>query len=175
MDLVQFEEYSQRAKVYYPPKADPKVIRKLVHEREPVNICFERVFDREKLQQELGYSESYYTRHFRMYNQLAPNIGVYTFTPIQSQNRFVDAHVYNAIGYAFDHPGQPDYQVFKRRDWALLGHAYIQILNRVVECARDQKLTEIVWTMVGGGVFANCYPGGRTLFAKEIFAKSFHV
>jgi hypothetical protein len=187
-----YDKYAATAVVYSDPvkiKEQPDLpksltnadhVSKLVILREPVNMGMRRYYDKEKLaallaefnikSSGIGYYETYYNEH----NTLAPNIAIYCKTPfvldstIQQSDallktkRYVDIHVLNSIGYAFDSKSQPDYKYFigpdhKIKNPAELCNAYSLVFNKIFVCALDKKLETIIMPMIGLGAFSGNY------------------
>jgi hypothetical protein len=158
-----------RARVYYPSECYPVMVRRLLTEREPVNMGMERHFDQRLLEACFGWGTSYYLRHFAEHGVLAPNVAAYTYTPVVVDRTVRRAHVLNLVGYAFDHPEQPDYRHFFKTgelDVAGLLAAYLRMWRYAGICATDHGLRRVHVAKVGGGAFA---PAGID-FDAEIHA-----
>ena len=175
VDDIDFHRYASRSRVYVDPNCDVDFVRDVIKYREPVNIAGKQLFDTQYLYSQHGYAVSAYTTIYRETGNIAPNIGVYTYTPILYDNKFVDAHIYNAIGYAFDSREQPDYIYFSgiNFDKQELIARYIRIFEKVVACARYESLPCILWSMVGCGHFSELYPDGQARFISDIFTPAF--
>ena len=107
-----------------------------------------------------GWKYGYYGEHYTNKNILAPNISIYCKTPvlIPDDRTYVDVHIINAIGYAFDSIHQPDYKYFvngsKQNE---LRQRYIKVFERIYSCAMDKSLDTVVMSLVGANNFATLY------------------
>jgi hypothetical protein len=52
---------------------------------------------------------------------------------------------------------------------------YVNVFECIFQCAEDQKLTNIVMSLVGNGVFSNLFPGGSDAFQKYIWVPGFKL
>jgi hypothetical protein len=163
-------------RTYYSRNDDLEVVKLLVREREPVNIAFKRPYVKKELNDVFGWTTGFYDRYYRKHKKLAPNIAVYTPTFVNYDgNTDTRIHVIHSVGLAFDTAQQPDFKFFQRT-WGqknLLINVYVEIFRKIYICARDQALSTVVMSIVGGNNFASLYPGGRTAFQTEIWAKAF--
>lgn len=101
-------KYASRAKVYYPDTAALSEVKKLATHREPTNLGGCKLYDRENLLSQYGYSES-------PYKIGSPNIAIFCRTPVLttrviSPDRVKYANILSAIAPALDTQEQPDYQ-----------------------------------------------------------------
>jgi hypothetical protein len=173
VDDVTFKKYAPLARLYAPADSNISIIQRLATEREPVNIGMNRPYDAELLNTYFGYKTSYYQRYFDIMGKLAPNIAVYTKAPVKGKDKLiVDVHIYSAIGYALDDKKQPDYKVLHGKEELLLS-LYECVFTGIFQCARELKLTRIIMSIVGGGAFANLYPGGADKFQEKIWIPAF--
>lgn len=168
-----FNLYAKKCLVICGKECDRNIIKGLINEREPVNISMTRIYDKNKLYEYCKYEYSFYYRYFRKYNIIAPNIGIYTFTPVKLNNTFIDCHIYNAIGYAFDNHLQPDFIYFNNLnfDKDILINLYAELLGKIIKCAKHLNLSTVIWSAVGCNNFAMMYPGRS--FYDEIFKPAF--
>jgi len=143
--------------VYYPKGSDLQDVKRLVLEREPVNIGMRRRYNKEKMKAAFGYATGAYGSS--TVEKLMPNIAIYCKTPMRSSNgqNSREVHVINVIGYAFDRQMQPDYQYFfsddeGKRDELLekMGHMW----EYIYFCAREKHLKRVYLAQVGGGAFS---------------------
>lgn len=195
--VLDFARYAQTVTAYYDAKDDPAIVSRLLQRREPTNIEMKKdSYNEEVLQENFGYRKGYYGTFFEQHGrkQLAPNIGVYCQTPLllKNQSSFVDIHVFNAIGYAFDHVEQPDYQYFisslKRaqeiKDTELQQNLYVQlkvnliarykdVFRKIYQCAREKKMKRVVMSIIGGNSFSRFFPGRQEKFQEKVFAPAF--
>lgn len=84
-------------------RQEEEQVRRLVTEREPVNIEFNRSYNEEALFHQLGYKHGAYTGTTLPYVVIARPI---------IQNKSAKPLVCNAVGYGFDNYQQPDVQRF---------------------------------------------------------------
>ena len=175
VDQKTFDKYAKRAQVYTTSNLSDRVIQRLCIEREPVNIGMKRYYDHNVMIKIFGYQVSYYQRYYEKTKTLAPNIGIYTYAPVDHGNKHHDVHFYHAIGISLDDKEQPDYKVLSGRhfDHHLLIGLYANVFECIFQCAEDQKLTSIVMSLVGNGVFSNLFPGGSGAFQKYIWVPGF--
>lgn len=188
--------------VYYDEGDDLSLVKRLVREREPVNIGADRAYDPSVLNSRFGYSYGYYDIYFDEKNGkiLPPNIAIFCKTPVKNEagelitNKMVN--IINSIGYAFDSENQSDYKyfsLFKRKNpdgtytYFLpddkkkeLKEKYEKVFNKIFQCACDKKCDTIVFSLIGAASFATLYANGvderlkqNIAFVKEIFAPCF--
>ncbi|CAK9012878.1 unnamed protein product [Durusdinium trenchii] len=153
------EVYAQSVTVYYPQGAQLAEVKRLVREREPVNIGMKRRYDQQKMQEYFGYATGAYGR-LSSSERLGPNLAVYCRTPMRAPDgRERDVHVINVIGFAFDKTQQPDYQYFLNHDdedgrRAELVKKMSQMWEYIYFCAHEKKLKCVRLSQVGGGAFS---------------------
>jgi len=103
------------------------------------------------------------------------NIAVYCQSPVEfAKDRFVDVHIMNLIGLAFDDPAQPDTIFFKHnmlKDqhriasvmsdgnllMALWNH-FVCMWDMAYKAAVDNKLKAVCLARISGGAFGGCLP-----------------
>ncbi len=73
-----FEKFSKQSLVFY-SSSNKNIIKKLLNNREPTNICMKSLFNEIQIKNDFNYEISYYSEYFQKFNKIAPNIGVYTF------------------------------------------------------------------------------------------------
>lgn len=163
-DENDFNIFAKQSLVFYYNKKYKKLIQKLITNREPTNIAMNKLYNHDLVKKELGYKESFYTEFFKKYKVIAPNIGIYCFTPILFNNKFFNCHVYNAIGMAFDYHTQPDYIYYKSINFnkQKLIKKYTNILEKIVKCCNVKNLKNIILPLIGCGHFSTLYPGNLT-------------
>ncbi len=168
-----FENFSKQSLVFY-SSCNKNIIKKLLNNREPTNIYMKSLFNKIQIKNDFDYKISYYTEYFQKFNKIAPNIGVYTFTPIFYENNYINCHIYNAIGYAFDNNKQPDYLYFKKYnfDKLILINRYINIMEKIIKCAKIKNLNTILLSLFGCGHFAGLYPDGQENFIRYVYIKA---
>ena len=179
--LKHKDKLMKNVRVYYDKGADLKVVKKLVKEREPVNIATDlppQHYNKEKLKKEFGWEEGYYNTYYKACKEkkLAPNIAVYTpayFSPFLDgahPDKITDyvkdglfLHIINCVAYAFDHKDQVDYKYFKNKKWNIvkkdLIFRYKMIFSKIFKCVEDldseTKVKTIVMPLIGDGYFSN--------------------
>ena len=156
-----------------------EMVLRVATEREPTNIAMDSLYDKTKLKQNFGYEISGYRSIFTAYEQkeLPPNFIMYARTPITLQEQWVTVDVVNAIGFAFDSEMQPDYQYFFNKHGVLSKdkkHELIEMLRNVFIltflCGKTVVgKTQIVMCLLGGGAFANLFPGLAELYFESVF------
>jgi hypothetical protein len=153
----EFSTYAPTVEVYYDPTNSAlDVVKKLVTEREPVNIGMFRAYDENMMAKTFGWSQGYYGRFYLQEGVVAPNVGIYCQTPVQVKpGVFKDVHIYNAIGYAFDTTDQPDYLYFVKGDnQHQLPARYEQVFSAIYTCAESKGLQTVVMSLIGANNFA---------------------
>lgn len=154
------------SQVYYNQADDIGDVKRMATEREPVNIAMTQHYDKRKLRALAGYDEGAYgyresrssyrlgEEDYGLKVELMPNIAIYCVTPVIAGRRRLDrVHVINLVGYAFDHPTQPDNRFFGGKDAELLKIAYAKVWAYALAAARDHGLTTIQAFGVGMGAF----------------------
>jgi hypothetical protein len=182
--------FLNKTEVYY--KNDPNnpekvsTIRKLCTQREPVNMDMRRYYDQKMMQENFGWSVSYYQKYWNENQTLAPNFGVYCQTPVKEnlEDPGKIIHIYNAIGAALDVETQPDYIHFIKNNNDKLDGAnllkkelinfYTDVFTGIFACVVDLGLENLVMSGVGANNFAKKYPGGIKAFQEEIWAPTFY-
>jgi hypothetical protein len=158
--------------------------------REPVNIKFERLYDKARLLDSFGYEESGYQTYFNKNNKLAPNIGVLTKANVRTErpktrnrpNAYDDADVwiYHAVGAALDSVSQPDYLFYVKDkepadvEAGLLAF-YRSVFAKIFAAARSIKVGGVVMSLVGADAFAALYPGGPSAMHNEVWIPAFEA
>lgn len=179
------DELAQKSKVYYDKETNLSDVKELVLKREPVNIGMSRLYNGDKLEEYFGYSKGVYDK---LYNKgIPPNVAIYNYTPVDTTgkslknpgNPTVNIHVINCIGYAFDNRNQPDYLYFMKtlgpqeRRFELIKR-YESIFQKIWKCAEDHKLTTVVLSLVGGGVFSSLYNDDLKIgFQRSVWVPAF--
>lgn len=184
-----FGTWARQTQVYYDNGASRELVHQLLGQREPVNIAMVRSYDAKKLHDAFGWHLGKYQRHYNDTRTLAPNIGVYCYTPYipvnaqdvalpVSRNGYAMLHVYNAIGYAFDTPHQPDYQALVHTLTAdevqdALVPLYARVLYRAFICAQKHSLTTVAMGLVGLGAFAQSLRDLDAHMPEDVFKRAF--
>lgn len=166
----QYEALASRCLVFY-TSGSRAVIKRIVHEREPVNIGMRRYYDQDAMERLFGWRISAYQRLYDKERLLAPNIAIYTPTYV-NDHRAILIHVLNVVGYALDHPLQPDFLYFTAT--GSLYEAYEGLFTRIFVAAQHLKMTSIVMSLVGAGNFATLFPlGGPNGFQRSVWLPAF--
>lgn len=158
-------KYSPSVKVYYDENSNVEVVKSLVTMREPVNIEMKRLYDEGKMERYFGWKTGYYGTHYSLHGSPAPNVAIYCLTPVQTgDNSFLDAHILNATGLAFDSPDQPDYKYYIRDGrQTQVPLVYERLFTKIFVCAKEMGLDHVVMSLVGANNFAKLYrdTGGK--------------
>jgi hypothetical protein len=186
IDKDHFGKNAPKAKLFYDNGADLSDVKKVANEREPVNIAMDRFFDLKMMETEFGYRTSYYQRYYDEYKELAPNIGVLTYSLIRvpdekDKNKYTDLqmNIYHAIGAALDSEDQPDYKFFV--EWTGNGvthdrdliNFYVSVFMKILSAATYCKAKGIVMSLVGADAYASKYPGGKNKMQKNVWIPAF--
>jgi hypothetical protein len=158
--LVGTAEWNARAPhviTFCHAHSDLNEVERVVSEREPVNIGMDQPFD-PKMRS--GYFELYQKN-----KKLPPNFALYMLARVQVQEGvFRNAHVINSIGFAFDHPTQPDQQYFSS-DFKQKENEFKTVLydmfRLIFACAQKKQLSKICFCYIGGNAFATYFPNGK--------------
>ncbi len=151
-------------KVFYHQQDSLVDVKKLMTEREPCNIGMKRLYNQKELESIMGYSQGAYrnsTNEKRM-----PNIAVYTYATIYRPTGFVNAHVVNLIGAAFDHADQPDFKYFQEKPFSAIVDFYRNMWFLALAAAEASSCKQILLYNVGGGAFAGPF---YNRFREDIF------
>lgn len=160
--LNEYDKLGKMVKVYYNESDDINVVKKLVTEREPVNIGMVRYYDQNNMQKHFNYSVGSYGKFTENYTIFPPNISIYNYTYVKDiSEEFKRIHVIHSIGYAFDDVEQPDYKILMNikhdiRDRVMIDK-YKLIFLKIFQCAVDNNLTTIVMSLVGASNFCILY------------------
>ena len=175
IDLLSFFD---RTKVYYTKNDDIDLVKIITLVREPCNIEKTKYFNTNKMLKKYGWDEAYYDTYYKNNGKLAPNIGIYCYTPlVNDTNKYI--HVYNAIGYAFDSKQQSDYDFLIKKGINKLDlkERYKNIFTKIYDCAREHSLSHVLMSGVGAGNFAKLYYDGKrkgsTQFIEKIWIVAF--
>ena len=184
---LKYPTLLKNSKVYYDTGDDLDIVKRIAKEREPVNIGGGRYYKKQLLQEFFGYEVGYYDKYFfENNNSLAPNIAVFTETPVKYAKKiYTNVKIINSIGYGFDSEIQVDYKYFfgdgfEENKKEELYEKYKDVFNKIFRCACDQRCNTIVMSFVGGGNFALLYPNEinpgefpNLTFMREIFTPAF--
>ena len=164
--LWKFEETI----VFYEKGYDIADIHKVVTEREPVNIGMVRSYDRKKMLETFGWTQSS--------SDIKPNIAIYCNARINWKNVIIDnVHVINLIGFSLE-PGQPDRAFFVSGslDRKKLIKSYNKMWQKLVVCAvglkNAGKIKAVRIFAVGSGAFAGPFFSEKE-FIRDILTPSF--
>ena len=173
----------QSCKVFYHKNDKLQDVKRLVHEREPVNIAMNRIYNENKLHRRFKFRKGYYRIcPVSKENTTPPNFIVYTPTLVLHFDKIV--HILNAVGLAFDSPKQRDFQLYQKLSKKPLGtdtkhvqHAkkfYERLFCLIFEAAIHLQKKTIVMSLVGANNFASLWNGGPSTFENEIWLPSFY-
>ena len=155
-------------KVYYNEEDDLQNVQLMVKQREPVNIAMYKFYNSKELQKHFGYMVGAYSKS--TLTELMPNIAIYCHAtvknPDKSKEEYVNAHVINLVGYAFDDEKQPDYIYFTNKYTNKtngtidsegfkkeLIKRYRKMWMFACHAAKDKGLKYLCLYNVGGGAF----------------------
>jgi hypothetical protein len=169
--LEKENHHFDKTVVFYHEYDDKEKVIKLITEREPCNISMRQYYNKRKLQSEFGWSIGAYSLSTK--TKLMPNIAVYCYATLKKKdNNYINIHVINLIGYAFDCYNQPDYIYFigKQNMKDELVKKYQEMWKLALYCLKTLNLKKFYLYNVGGGAFA---PPMIDNFIIEIFEPSF--
>lgn len=105
-----------------------------------------RFYDQDAMERLFGWRTSAYQRIYDEKRRLAPNIAIYT--PMYVHNVLDQLiHVLNVVGYALDHPLQPDFLYFTMT--GSIYDAYKNLFIRIFHAAHDtyRDVSRRRWTL----------------------------
>lgn len=152
--------YSLHTTVYYKSSDNAsstiKNVKKLLSEREPVNIAQKRHYNEQALFDLFGYSKGCYGD----FNE-SVNLSVFTVTPFRPSNleqnltniNSITINVLNVIAPAFDTYKQPDFKFFKSDEDKC--KRFELIFDMIFRCALEKGINDIYITGFGLGAFKN--------------------
>ena len=187
-------DHMEKCKVFYNSEDFNLLedIKRLVYQREPVNIEMKRHYDKNKLKKHFGYEYGYYATCPKSFNKLnPPNILVYTPTHIVTPgiHQYKVVHILNVIGLAFDDETQQDYIEYglsadKRGNQqqydslaADVTNFYVKLFNNIYNVAKKLDKKTIIMSLVGANNFAKKWPSGNAAsvdyFQKYIWVPAY--
>lgn len=154
--------------VYYHREDSIEDVKLLMKIREPCNIGMKRRYDKEQMKTIFGWSTGAYGRSTA--EHLMPNIAVYCHaTVLLNKTKYINVHVINLIGYAFDSHLQPDAKYLHLKDLVAKYQHMWRFALAAAKHLRGQIHTIKIYN-VGGGAFAGPY---YSTFITDIFEPSF--
>ena len=179
IDLVGSPLYMKLAHnvVCYTMDTRTELVKKVLLERQPVNIGMELLYNVDLMVKTFGFGggKSGYTLACT-HTALAPNIAVYCQTPVFNDNL---VHVINSVGFAFDNDEQEDYKYFLEAkydaNYSELVNALSKMYQMVFKCAKDHKLHKIALAFVGGGAFSYKFPGGSEAYYEHVYIPALKI
>lgn len=171
----------KQCKVFYNKKDKISDIKRLVKEREPVNIAMNRYYNQTELNKHFKFKKGYYGTCPPSKNSVSPpNFIVYTPTQVKTNKKnYKKIHILNAIGLAFDSKKQRDYKDYMKLSKKYLGQSekhkyscanfYKNLFTLIFEIAIYLKKKNIVMSLVGANNFAILWHGGPIQFKREIW------
>lgn len=178
LNFTNCDQYVQFAKMSACYSLDDRggAVRKILTERQPVNIAMRPYHDVKRMQMNFGFggNTSGYTDSFAKTKRRPPNIGVYCFSPVKVRQKTVNRHIFNSVGIALDDITQPDYisivkssepDQIRREMKKIVYGAYLCMLA----CAKELKLMKLAICKLGGGAFSVHYPGGAHRYLNEVW------
>lgn len=191
--LQNKEVLMKSVKVYYHASDNVNHVKRLVREREPVNIEAKRYYNMRQLGKVFGWKTGFYNRLYKETGEVAPNIAVYTPTYVNLGKTFYGymgqryvVHILNAVGYAYDNQDQVDYKVLmtirgesskdtKAQHIAFARNNYKRLFTLIFLAARRLGMQTIVMSLVGAGNFASKWPyGGKWGFQSQVWMPVWH-
>lgn len=151
-------------KVYYHANESIADVKRLLTEREPCNIGMKRLYLKNDLQREFGWSEGAY--RLSTPEKLMPNIAVSMKATVKLEKGFEKLHVVNLIGAAFDHPYQPDFIYFREKSAESVIQFYTKMWRLAFEALLNSGCKYLQVYNVGGGAFAGRF---SATFPTDIF------
>lgn len=170
-------------KVFYHKKDVLQDVKRLVREREPVNIAMNRIYNENKLHGRFQFRKGYYRIcPIPKKNITPPNFIVYTPTLVLHFDKII--HILNTVGLAFDSPKQRDFKLYRKLSKKPLGtdakHVYEakkfyeRLFSLIFDAAIHLQKKTIVMSLVGANNFASLWNGGPSAFENEIWLPSFY-
>jgi hypothetical protein len=151
--LGDYKKYAEKTKVFYDNNDDINDVKKLVTEREPVNIAMSRFYDKQKMKETFGWEVGYYSK-----KQI--NIAIYCYTPILYKEKNTYMNVINVIAPALDSKTQPDYSIYIK-DGSLITEKYLGAMEavfiKIFKCAKTNNFNDILLSAFGQGNFAGAF------------------
>ncbi len=144
----------------------------MITQREPCNISNRRLYDENKLKETFGWDKGAYSLSTK--DKLMPNISIYCNATVKTSNSFINVHVINLVGFAFDSYTQPDNIYFNKKPLDVLVSYNKKMWEYAFVCAlklkKENKINKINIYNVGGGAFAGEH---KYYFIEKIFEPSF--
>ena len=183
--------HMKQCRVFYQNKDSLINLKRLVKEREPVNIEMNRYYKKDKMNTNFGFKEGYYGTCPNANNDIIPpNFIVYTPTEVstivdnKSNPFYQKIHILNAIGLAFDINKQRDYKAVIGLEAGILGskkthkdyckNFYRVLFTLIFDSVIKLKKKIIVMSLVGANNFATQWEGGFAKFQKDIWFPTFY-
>jgi hypothetical protein len=173
-----YRMHMPKARVFYhfvPESAEPlSHVMQLVAQREPANVCREKMFDERAMELHFGWCRGFYDEFYARTSQPAANIMLYAPVFVQPKSNLV-LNVLHVVCYAFDHKQQSDYLHFvPRNDRAqVLGLRYERMMMCVFRIALFLSLDHVVMSFLGATDLAARFPGGANAFQSKVWFPSF--
>ena len=115
-------------KVFYHKIDNLQDVKRLVREREPVNIAMDRIYDEDQLYKNFHFRKGYYRICPVSEKDITPpNFLVYTPSIVLRFDKIV--HILNAVGLAFDSTKQRDYKLYRNLSKNPLGSDAVHVLH----------------------------------------------
>jgi len=196
-NITQRKTQFQATHVYYGNSLDVNTrpslddVKKIVREREPVNIGMSREYNQNKLNLAFGYRTGFYGILAKKTRRLPPSLAIYTLTNVRTNqaqaSSTVQVHMVHAIGLAFDTLRQPDYKLMlsstkklmvlsnKQKNNCIQFYKYM--FRLIFKCADHQIGTDslVVLSLVGGNNFATEYPPNKVEFWRTVWIPALYA
>lgn len=157
-------------------------VKRLMYEREPVNIAMDRQYHEAKLEDMYGHSHGCYGKLPPQKNVsiTPPNVVLYTHASVKLDGFLRDCHILHAIGLAFDSKRQPDYKIYNKLSMsARIRHArsfYKRVFLKLYEACRYLGVKTVVLSLVGANNFAKLWwDDGMRGFQKSVWLPAFEA
>lgn len=170
-------------KVFYHKQDVLKDVKRLVREREPVNIAMNRYYNENKLHERFQFRKGYYrTCPISKENVTPPNFIVYTPSLVLNFDKII--HILHTVGLAFDSEKQRDYKLYQKLAKKPLGtdplHVryakkfYKRLFCLIFDTALHLEKKTIVMSLVGANNFASLWEGSPSEFEEKIWLPTFY-
>ena len=174
-----YDMCAKRTLVFYDKGNNISIVKKLVLQREPVNIGMKPKYNKELMKKYFGWTFGAYGDIVEKHGIV--NIAVYCFTPFHSKGKTVYIHLINSIGLALDSPEQPDFKQLVRNNGKLNIPKYTRIfkkvINKIYACFKELRarghsnLKTILFTGIGMSAFSGAYSTEVKLIFTQVFGE----
>ena len=176
------QEMMSQVRVFYSNFDDLSKVKKLVEDREPVNIMMktDKYFNRPKFLQLTGRDSAAYHNmekppNFAIYAPVWVNLTGEDFSPKTAPGVLKKFHILNAIGLALDAVDQPDYKRFvtleneQRKTWVTA--FYRRLFHLIFQATEKLGKKYLCMSLVGANNFASLYNDGEVTTLRKFQRK----